>query len=1076
MRKLLAHSPISNSVLPRGRWRVLGLGWLLGTLALGACQDRKASPEPVTPGDGTDGPIDAMTSVPGNEDSEFVSSLGTGGASGAGLAVSSGSAGTAGSSAQAPEASSPASGGDAAARAISEADILQLDGDRLYALSRYNGLTVVNVSDPAALRVEGSYAAAAEPFEMYVEDGIVFAMFNSWYSYVCDDTTGVCEWQTTSSMQAIDARDPAHIALLSNTEIPGAIADSRRVGDVLYVATQEYGYCWGCQQQPNTALTSFNVTDPTHLVQVDQLRLPESNDSYAGQRSISVTDQRVYIGGYDWGYNGTSMPGSIQVVDISDPQGALVQGATVPIAGPIQSRWQMDEYDGVFRVVSQPGGWGTSSPPVVQTFRVNSSSDIQPLGSVNIQLPAQNEMLESVRFDGTRAYAITAEQRDPLFTFDLSDPAHPRQAGQLEMPGFVYHMEPRGDRVYALGYDSNNPDGALNVSLFDVSNIEQPALLSRVAFGGDWGNFAEGQNQIQKAFSILDEQGLILVPFSGGSYGKQDCSYDYGSGIQLIDVGGAQLAKRGVAPQVGDARRAFIHREHLFGIGDNTVQSFDISDRDAPVATGRVDVARNVSTVRLLGDHVLRFGNDWATQETVLDVAPLAQAASSELQAPIDLSALFGEDSWSCNGGSYWGGQVFTHGNYAYVPRYGYSYDQNGSNSQQHLTFYIVDLTDRSAPRAVGSFAPDAVTDQTYFADIVQTDHALLVGRTQGYYQYDGAGNPISVPKYYYDVFDLSDPSAPAVASHFEVPAQIAYGGWGRFIGGCVMDMAWGWYGGYGNSAVTLTDGDLVVSQHSEPLPGSDNQVKFYLDRMDVSDPVNPKLLPEVNIPGTAIHFNASSGELVTVDYQQTTEAGVDWNDCSTRGYYGYFDDAAQNCQVTRRSINSLVVAGERAIRKSQLLLDRTRRTGSIAVSNDRIFYTTSDFPKYAPGGYYPVPLAGNGGAASSTDTPAPDATTVTLESLRVQDGLLTRLPSVELRRQNSDYGYYGDLYARGTRAFSIFDNTMTVVDTAQPLNPRTLSHEMPGYGCQSLEVAPDAAYCAEGQRGVEVVDLSSMR
>ena len=38
------------------------------------------------------------------------------------------------------------------------------------------------------------------------------------------------------------------------------------------------------------------------------------------------------------------------------------------------------------------------------------------------------------------------------------------------------------------------------------------------------------------------------------------------------------------------------------------------------------------------------------------------------------------------------------------------------------------------------------------------------------------------------------------------------------------------------------------------------------------------------------------------------------------------------------------------------------------------------------------------------------------------------------------------------------------------------LSRELPNWGCQSLEVAGDTAYCAAGQRGVEVIDLSSMR
>jgi hypothetical protein len=99
------------------------------------------------------------------------------------------------------------------------------------------------------------------------------------------------------------------------------------------------------------------------------------------------------------------------------------------------------------------------------------------------------------------------------------------------------------------------------------------------------------------------------------------------------------------------------------------------------------------------------------------------------------------------------------------------------------------------------------------------------------------------------------------------------------------------------------------------------------------------------------------------------------------------------------------------------------------------------------------------------------------LEGLRLERGQLMQLPSQQLRRVPRDnYYYYGQLYARGERAFEIFDNTVTVVDTLAPTAPTHLSRELPLWGCQSLEVSADSAYCAVGQRGVEVIDLSSLR
>jgi hypothetical protein len=534
-----------------------------------------------------------------------------------------------------------------------------------------------------------------------------------------------------------------------------------------------------------------------------------------------------------------------------------------------------------------------------------------------------------------------------------------------------------------------------------------------------------------------------------------------------------------VAPQVGDARRALLHQDHLFGIGDNAVQTFDISDRDAPVETAQLDVARNVTTVRVLGEHLLRFGSDWATNQTILDMTPVAQASVAEPQAEIDLSALFGADEWSCNGSSSWSGQVFTRGDHAYVPRYTYEYDLETGASEQRLKLYIVDISDRNAPRAVGSFAVEPTRGDTVITGILQTENTLLVGRSEGYYGYDPIEGVVTgAPRFYYDVIELQNPSAPTVASRFEMPAQIAGNGWGQLaVAGCSVDMGWGWSGG--GSTAELTDGDVVISQHAVPVPGTPGRLKYYLDRLDVSDPYKPKLLPPINIPGTPVHYNDATSELVTVDHQETVEVATSPEDCAARGYYGYFESSPEVCRVTRRSINALRLQPDRAVRTSLLQLDSKRRTANIAVSDSRIFYTTMAFPVPVVGAEAPLApeiaadaLPGGQGAA-----PAPvELSPILLETLRLEAGELTRLPARELRRLPQDGYYYGELYARDERLFEIFDQTVTVIDTLDPAVTATISRELPGWGCASLEVANDAAYCAVGQRGVEVIDLSSMR
>jgi hypothetical protein len=305
----------------------------------------------------------------------------------------------------------------------------------------------------------------------------------------------------------------------------------------------------------------------------------------------------MYVAGPEWGQNGP-IGSTIQVIDISDPAGNMVEGATVQVAGQINSRWQMDEYEGVFRVISQSPEWNLVEPPHVQTYTVVSSNQLTPLGSTTLAIP-RPEQLQSVRFDGPRAYAITFQQTDPLFTIDLSDPAAPVQAGELVMPGFVYHMEPRGDRVLGLGLDNTSGTGSLHVSLFDVSDLSAPTMIDRVNFGGEWGWFAEDQDRIHKAFRVLDDAGLVLMPFSGWSYDDLDvngCGYGtWQSGVQLIDWANDTLTLRGIAPTLGSARRGFLHGERLFAMSDDRVESFDITDRDAPAPTAKAALAQNVT-------------------------------------------------------------------------------------------------------------------------------------------------------------------------------------------------------------------------------------------------------------------------------------------------------------------------------------------------------------------------------------------------------------------------------------------------------------------------------------------------
>lgn len=91
-------------------------------------------------------------------------------------------------------------------RMIEEADIVQIADGRLYALSRYGGLHVIDVSSPGELRWLGSFQTShdAQPFEMYLRDGVAFVMYTDWGQYEPNEDGEGYTWVQSSKLLVLD--------------------------------------------------------------------------------------------------------------------------------------------------------------------------------------------------------------------------------------------------------------------------------------------------------------------------------------------------------------------------------------------------------------------------------------------------------------------------------------------------------------------------------------------------------------------------------------------------------------------------------------------------------------------------------------------------------------------------------------------------------------------------------------------------------------------------------------------------------------------------------------------------------
>lgn len=172
-----------------------------------------------------------------------------------------------------------------------------------------------------------------------------------------------------------------------------------------------------------------------------------------------------------------------------------------------------------------------------------------------------NEQVYSVRFMQDRAYIVTFEQVDPLYVIDLSNPSQPSIAGELEIPGYSDYLHPIGkDLLLGIGKDAKIGESGtswyqgVKVSLFDVSDIQQPTELESIIFGKrgsstaleyDLHSFAgiQQDGQYRFAFPISLNEG----PAQGDTWRDAESQfYQWSqSGLYLFEIKDKQLTHAG---------------------------------------------------------------------------------------------------------------------------------------------------------------------------------------------------------------------------------------------------------------------------------------------------------------------------------------------------------------------------------------------------------------------------------------------------------------------------------------------------------------------------------------------------
>ena len=188
---------------------------------------------------------------------------------------------------------------------------------------------------------------------------------------------------------------------------------------------------------------------------------------------------------------------STDLYKFSLDQGRVAFVASGSVPGSVKNSYSMDENGDYFRVATTRHAWWSGTAQDSNNVYVLDAT-LKTVGQLEGLAPG--EQIYAARFLGNRAFLVTFQQIDPLFAIDLSDPAHPTVVGQLTLPGYSQFLIPYDenhligigkDVVVAQGQSGGDVpwwDGrafyqGLKIALFDVTDLQHPALLDSVSIG-----------------------------------------------------------------------------------------------------------------------------------------------------------------------------------------------------------------------------------------------------------------------------------------------------------------------------------------------------------------------------------------------------------------------------------------------------------------------------------------------------------------------------------------------------------------------------------------------------------------
>ena len=470
-----------------------------------------------------------------------------------------------------------------------------MEWDEAYYSWRTNSLTkfsVYDISDRVhpeldrELFIEGNYISAREV------DGTIRTISHAWM-----DTSGLKGWlDLPAGYWDLDYEDPKRLEIRQKVAYETMVENDRVIDDMtlddlvprIYERQGDQVLTFSLTEQDCASFTAPTDGFSSGVNSIFSFDLGSENFDFDADHIIgnypmvySSTDTLIltensWNSWWFWNSEDNDEATNIHMFDISDP-GSTTYVASGRIDGTINDQFSISEFDGIIRIASTEGQWGRwwlDNPEPMTSNVVTLQPTTDAAGHTTLAIIGQiegiapNETIWSARFVGDRAYIVTFENMDPLWTIDLSDPANPTIMGELKIPGVSTYIHPLSndtlltigmgpaDLVTGEGLDWRN----VRLSLFDVSDFNNPLetttlTISPVADVDNrcWSWSSSEATYEHKAFQYWAPKSMVAIPmntYTSGYYDYEtrtyvDCDREWVSKLMLTNVTETSLTSYG---------------------------------------------------------------------------------------------------------------------------------------------------------------------------------------------------------------------------------------------------------------------------------------------------------------------------------------------------------------------------------------------------------------------------------------------------------------------------------------------------------------------------------------------------